>query len=315
MGWQGEIIYLPLSDDTKIHAQLPCNFHHVHHIGKVHGVCQIHTPIFIGCPDGTRHIFVLQQTGMGSAVRIDQSVHAEIPLHRELAEITPVVEFFLPLGGHAHVYTVVAPLPDKRTHEAVITVHQVKIILQVSGAVSHGMTEFTQNKRFFLTMPAVLLRFRHRHIHAAVYIDIRQIIGVVRGLINTAFVVDKILRVLGFDPLCRLFHVNAKARLISQGPHEHTALILIPGHKPLYPVHDCLFVYGIAAQETECGAKDDLVTIIIVGASAGIEKFRVVGLQIGLVYNVKTQLIVQLIGPGCIGIMACTNGIDIMGLH
>ena len=289
MGWQGEIIYLPLSDDTKIHAQLPCNFHHVHHIGKVHGVCQIHTPIFIGCPDGTRHIFVLQQTGMGSAVRIDQSVHAEIPLHREL--------------------------PDKRTHEAVITVHQVKIILQVSGAVSHGMTEFTQNKRFFLTMPAVLLRFRHRHIHAAVYIDIRQIIGVVRGLINTAFVVDKILRVLGFDPLCRLFHVNAKARLISQGPHEHTALILIPGHKPLYPVHDCLFVYGIAAQETECGAKDDLVTIIIVGASAGIEKFRVVGLQIGLVYNVKTQLIVQLIGPGCIGIMACTNGIDIMGLH
>ena len=121
-------------------------------------------------PRRTVYVFIFQQSGVGSAVRIHQPVHAEISVVDLLAVISAVeISFAVPLSG---IHCMVAPLPHETAAHPVIAVDDLEIILQVSGAVSHGMGIFHQQKRFAPVFFKVLLDFLEGGIHSAVQVKI-----------------------------------------------------------------------------------------------------------------------------------------------
>ena len=123
-------------------------------------------------PRRTVYVFIFQQPGVRSAVRIHQPVHAEISVV-DLLSVIPAVEisFVVPVSVSG-IHRMVAPLPHETAAHPVIAVDDLEIILQVSGAVSHGMGIFHQQKRFAPVFFKVLLDFLEGGIHSAVQVKI-----------------------------------------------------------------------------------------------------------------------------------------------
>ena len=93
-------------------------------------------------PRRTVYVFVFQKTGVHPAVRIDQTVHAEVSVVRELAAVAAVSVDFPAVRRCSPVDGVVAPLPDKAAADAVVLLHELEIIFQIARAVAHGVTVF-----------------------------------------------------------------------------------------------------------------------------------------------------------------------------
>ena len=79
---------------------------------------------------------------MGAAVRIHQAVHAEIAVVGKLTVVASIGIHLLAGDGMAFLYGMVTPLPDHAAAGTVILLHDMEIILQISGTVPHGMGIF-----------------------------------------------------------------------------------------------------------------------------------------------------------------------------
>ena len=93
-------------------------------------------------PRRTVYIFVFQKSGVHPAVRIDQPVHAEVSVVRELAAVAAVGVDFPAVRRGSPVDGMVAPLPDKAAADAIVLLHELEIIFQIARAVAHGVTVF-----------------------------------------------------------------------------------------------------------------------------------------------------------------------------
>ena len=95
----------------------------------------------------------------------------------------------------------VTPLPDKAAAGTVILLHRLKIILQIPGAVSHGVTVFTHHIRLCAVLLKILVQAFKRRIHTAVGIQGAVIILPVSGHISRTLIVGETVRVELLCPL------------------------------------------------------------------------------------------------------------------
>ena len=120
----------------------------VAHLEEVLGVCEVQVVVeqehvlpvrVLPGPEGTDHVLIFQQAGVGGAVRVDQAVHAEVPVVGEFPEVPAVPVDGPVVRGGAAVDGVVAPLPHKAAAEAGVLHNPLLVVLRVPGAVAHGV--------------------------------------------------------------------------------------------------------------------------------------------------------------------------------
>ena len=118
------------------------------------------------------HIFVFQQPRVWRAVRVDESVHAEIPVVHGLAVVAAVEIHFASSLRFSLVDTVVTPFPDKSAAEDIGLVEQMVIVLEISWPVSHRVAVLTQDHWFVRLAFQIFFDFLQRGVHPAVQIQI-----------------------------------------------------------------------------------------------------------------------------------------------
>ena len=294
--------------------------HRIHQIGEVKIIVQ--SKDAVGCilqerTSGTGHIFPFQQTGMRRAIRINKTVHTEIAVMREFAKISAIAIFGLTVRCASHPDSMIAPFPHKAARKFVIAVESLEIILDIPGAVAHGMNKFALDKGLFQrVIRAIMLYIFNRSIHTAVHVDAAQIVLIALHLIDAALVMNQSLCIYGLNPSRRLFHVGAIAGLIAQGPHQNTGAVLIALYVALYSVKHSRFKARIVAERAIHPVVDQIISIAVtVRRKIGIDRSSSVHFNIGFVDHIKAEAIVELRGPGSVGIMTGTDGIHIMLLH
>ena len=87
---------------------------------------------------------------------------------RVFAKITAIVILRPAVDSAAHVHGMIAPLPHKAAAVPVMAVEELEIVLQIAGAVSHGVAVFAQDIGLgIFPVSEVLLHFLQTGIHAA----------------------------------------------------------------------------------------------------------------------------------------------------
>ena len=252
-----------------------------------------------------QHILVLNQTGMGPAIGIDQTVHAEVAVVRVLAEIAAVEILPAAIGRGAHVDGVIAPFPDKAAAVTLMTVEAVEIVLQVSGAVAHGMAVFAKNiglidGLFF----EIAVDFRNAGIHAAVRIQISLVDFLTNRRERGALVMRQAGRIVFLCPGQRLVEVNAHAGLIAHGPEHHAGTVFVADYTVLHTVNNDLFIGGIIGKH-----------VIIVDMSGIFEGDYAMAFDVRFINHIEAKFIAHAQEFRRIGIMAGTDGVDVVLLH
>ena len=242
---------------------------------------------------------------MRPSVRIHQAVHAEISvvgifpgIPAVVVNVPAVLRFSFP-GG------VVAPLPDETTAEFILGVHQFHIILDVPGAVAHGVDKLAQNQRFFHpAVFAVLLYPLHGRIHPAHHVQHGQVVFVSRALPDASFVMEKPGGIIFFDPSARLFEILPVAALVAHGPENYAAFVFVPDYIALLPVEKGFLPVRILGQQGE--------GVLI---AAPVNHGGAVAFQIRFRDQIKAVDTAQFREPWRVGIMAGADGVNIVFLH
>ena len=182
---------------------------------------------------------------MGAAIRIDQSVHAEIAVVRHLAEVAAVGVVRVGQGGFAGRHRVVDELPDATAHEVVVRIDQIPVVLKTSGTVAHGVRVFTQEQGLVKHRPVEIgcLNLLRRGVHSAFDVNMRtpqgtadlpvgfslhvavQPVGIPAGYV---LAVDEIVPVAAVQILRHFVLVAPDTGLVAQRPHQHRGMVLVP---------------------------------------------------------------------------------------
>ena len=132
--------------NLSVTEHLPGNVQVVFEIRKVHVIvqCKRAGVLVEGChPRRAVDVFVFQQSGVDAAVGVDQTVHTEVTVVRELIRVAAVGVNLPSVRRGTAVDGMVAPFPDKSSAGAVVFFHQTEVVFQVARAVAHGVTVFT----------------------------------------------------------------------------------------------------------------------------------------------------------------------------
>ena len=97
--------------------------------------------------DRTVNIFVFHQACVRSAVRIYQTVHAEVAVMYFFAVVTAVVVHCSAVFCLTFIDCMIAPFPYKAAAHDIIFMEQLEMVFEVAGAVTHRMAVFDQDKR------------------------------------------------------------------------------------------------------------------------------------------------------------------------
>ena len=103
--------------------------------------------------------------------------------------ITAVPVHGFAVFGSSFVDGVIAPFPDEAAAEGGVLFRQIEILFKVTGAVSHRVTVFDEQKRFLRGLVQIFGDFPKRGIHAAEEVDVRCVIIPVAAQIKSALVV------------------------------------------------------------------------------------------------------------------------------
>ena len=170
------------------------------------------------------------------------------------------------------------------------------VILQVAGAVAHGVAVFTEHKG------AVLVLLFKEVCHAlGVPVHSRYHVKDIGGRIVQpvgAFVVEQPCVVQRFYKLACRQHIFTPAAFISQRPEHNAGAVYIPLHKSFRTVG-----YGFLKLLVAGDKGNAVVWLGSVPLEIVIDLHAAVGLHIRFVDNVKAHLVAQLIKQGRVGIM------------
>src|SRR3954469_18338804 len=86
------------------------------------------------------------QTWMRSATRQHQSVGVEVVVVRFVAEIAAIGPEILTVGSLLS-YPLIDPIPDKPAVRPRLSLKHIPVLLEISGAVAHGMRVLDLEKR------------------------------------------------------------------------------------------------------------------------------------------------------------------------
>ena len=90
---------------------------------------------------------------MRSSVGINKTVNAEIAVVRKIAEVSAVGVFVAAVTvGYGN--GMIGVFPDTAAAEFVVGLYKLPVITDISGAVAHCVTVFTEVERLILTLLA-----------------------------------------------------------------------------------------------------------------------------------------------------------------
>ena len=179
-------------------------------------------------------ILILEQTGVRRAVGIHETVHAEVAVVRELAEIAAVAEDVAVVGRCAAVHGVVAPLPDEAADEAVVLHNLLLVLLRVSGAVAHRVDILALHERQrVLLVGEILVDPLRRGVHTAAHGERGEVVLTPARVIIRVFVMCQTGGIVRAHPCARLFKARTPAGLVAVRPHEHAGIVLVADHAAL----------------------------------------------------------------------------------
>ncbi len=216
---------------------------------------------------------------------------------------------FLSGNGSARLDGMVAPLPDKAPADAVVLLNQLKVILQVAGAVAHGVTVLTHHIGKGAVLLKILMDFRQSRVHPAVHIQIAEIAVRPWGIAGR-LIVGQTGGIKFLCPLKRLLKGAAISAFVAHGPDYHAGTVLVPLHTALGSVHRCLGKFRVIRN----GSSPESAPFLPV-RHRGINRLGSMALIVRLINHIKAQTVIELVSPGCIGIVAGTDSIYIMLLH
>ena len=233
---------------------------------------------------------------MYPSVGVNQTVHAEVAVIGEVAEVAAVGEAGARILVVPDGYAVVGKFPDTAAEEGIVCPDHIPVCRQIPGAVAHGVAVFTQEQRLDLALIlAVFVAPAGSGIHPAFHIGGIGLMfaPVVPGV--GAFVVYQTAGVPALDPLGHGGVVSAQTRFVAQRPEDYAGMVLVPFHQALGSVHIGLFPVGMVGE--------------------AVPGMHAVGFDVGFVTYIQTELVAQAREPGIVGIVGGTDHIDVVGLH
>ena len=265
------------------------------------GICKVHVVFHSeDLPSGvvrgaqrSVNVFVLQKTCVRRPVRIDQSVQAEIPVVLQLAVISAVPVHGLPVFGRSLVDRVVAPLPDKAAAERRVMLCKIQIFLEIAGTVTHGMAVFHQQKRFVRLIVQIVRHLIESGIHAAEEIDIGDIKLPDRSRVESTLIGRQPCRIVFFGPVQSFLKSAAVTAFVAHGPYQYGGAIPVPYDHRSNPVQGRLNEIRVVGY-TEMHLAHPLHVILL----SKCEGACPMAFVIGLVDDIETQFVTELIKPG-----------------
>ena len=312
--------------------------HIVFQIYKIHVVPERHYFIFlVKRQDSGRtvDVFKFLKSRMRRSVRIYQTVHAEIAVVGMLVMVAPISVHLFSVYGLSHINGMVAPLPDKTSARAVVLLNHLEIILQIAGAVAHGMAVLAHDERLCAVFLKIGMDIIQSRIHPAVGVQIIKIIFTLLCSVKSAFIVRQAGGVKLLCPCERLLKGTAVSAFVSHGPDNHAGAVLIPLHTALRSVNggrgkfriirDCLAPalkpfgnIGIAEKHVFPSRLNHLFPACHFLLYVHFFHINIVGsvaLIVRLFNHIKAKLVVKLVCPGRVGIMAGADSIHIVLFH
>ncbi|MNT09689.1 hypothetical protein D3C72_1444820 [compost metagenome] len=171
---------------------------------------------------------------MWRAIGEHQTVKAELPIVRRVAEVAAVGPVFISVVIAAGE-CLIDPVPDEATLQARILAEGLPITVKTAEAVAHRVSVFAQDQRpLFIRQADPLLdrplghgRERLILIHPGVH----RADNVGRGAIGAAaFILHRASRVLAFHPAIKRVVVAAVAGFVAQRPDNNAGVVAIPLH-------------------------------------------------------------------------------------
>ncbi|OPZ99818.1 MAG: hypothetical protein BWY71_00900 [Planctomycetes bacterium ADurb.Bin412] len=224
---------------------------------------------------------------IGLAIRLDQPVAAEIPVRRSIPEIPAIRPEFLPIRGFL-TDPLIYPVPDTPALQGLVTFDGLPVIAEIAQAVPHRVRIFTQNQRPGRIGLGIFHDLRNPGIHRTVYIRVRSQLG--------PLVLNRPGTIPLFDPVIGCCKIWAVSCFVAQRPDNHTRMIFVPLDHPL----------GAVQMGFEPAA--------VLG-----QRFRPIAhpvrFNIGLVDDIQSMPVAQLIPLRTIRVMARANRVDIILFH
>ena len=244
---------------------------------------------------------------MRTAVRIDETVKAEITVVLKLPEISAVPVHGLSVPGRSLIDRVVAPFPDESSAQTGIFLDQLPVLLQIARAVSHGVAVLYEEERFFRIGVQIIRNIFEGRVHSAEKIDIGYVIFTVMCSVKGTLIGRQSGRINFFCPSEGFLKGAAVTAFITHGPDEDRGTVAVPYDHGTYPVQCWLDEVRIVRNSYMSHTHPFRVIVLIEGERTGTMAFVV-----SLVDHVEAEFITQLVEPGNIRVMTCPDRIKVM---
>ena len=256
------------------------------------------------------NVLVFFQAGVGRAIRIHQTVHTEVAVMLRFTMVAAVPVHGFAIFSNALVDGVIAPFPDKAATVEIVGDEELEIVFKVSGAIAHRMRVFTKQQRLVRRIRQVILHLLNRRIHSAENINVAEVILAAVAAIQSAFIMGQSGGVILFGPLQSFFEGAAIGTFVTHGPDQNAGTVFVPQNQTASTVKGGLNEVGIVGDHLVPALKLILAAVVCVVDFRGAVTF-----VIGLIDDIETILVTELIENRRIGIVAGTNSIHVMLLH
>ena len=256
------------------------------------------------------HILVLHQAGMGLAVGVNQTIHAEVAIMLGFAVITAVPVHRLAIGSFTLIDGVIAPLPHKAAAELLMGIEHLEVILQVSGAVAHGVAVFTQDHGLIGVALQIGIHLLQRGVHAAEQVDVGVVVLALAALVVGTLVVGQAGGIELLRPLQGFLKGDTVGALITHGPDQNAGTVLVAVDQAAGTVQRRLDEIGVIGNRFV-----PALELILIAAVSVVDQHRAVALVVSFVDDVEAVQVAELVEDGGIGIVAGADRVEVVLFH
>ena len=247
-------------------------------------------------PDGPVEVTHDPGPGRWAAVRVEETVHAEVSVVGPFPVIAAVA-----VAAVGVEHRVIDHLPHAAAQEIVVGVDELPVGLGVAGAHAHGVGVLAEEVGPVVQRRVLAPMLGHGQHVLGLRVHLAAHVVGLSPAVDDGLVVDG-QGGPGLEPAVHGVGVFGAAGLVAQGPHQDTAVPveLVPAIEPGDPVQIPGLPAGVVGDQIVARGQ-------MVGPGA-------VGLQVVFVDDVEAQLLRQLQEQGIGGIVGGTDCVDVEGL-
>lgn len=258
-------------------------------------VVDVHDALFQVAGRGVdRPVLVLHFVGVGMprAVGGQHAVAAEGAVRSVHVVVVAAVTVGQPAFGAAPGERLVGEVPDEPALVLRFPADHVPVLLEAAHRVAHGVGVFALDQRFRRILRKVFPALLVAPVHRA------DDVGVVVLVIGGLLVLHRARRIEGLDPVVATFEVGSVAGLVARAPDDDRGVVVIAQHHAAVAVEVRGGEGGVAGQVFR------LIAVVVA-----------VRLDVGLVHDIETVLVAEVVPQRRVGIMARAHGVHVEPLH